>query len=250
MRSEQSPSLARRSGYFSRNFGSASRYSATALALAVAPGFAPDEMDHRGTVADVVVELSDGENLALLAEVFLGFHLAIGGGEVLLGARNESRETCVGLLELVRDARDEDAVARGRVVTALMSAPKQSFRLFLRPMRPGFRDIIRRMQPRTSRTQGVVLNTEDLNLSETAAHRLWPCRRRGNDCDHEEQIGSCIGRIADPGGAIRMEAAFSRAKPFPIKPLRMPIRPGSLIDPSFIAELSPPNPPGNSASQS
>ena len=36
-------------------------------------------------------------------------------------------------------------------------------------MRPGFRDIIRQMQSRTSRTQGVVLNTEDLNLSETGA---------------------------------------------------------------------------------
>src|SRR5262249_2640120 len=73
-------------------------------------------MDHRGAVADVVVELGDGENRAILAGAFLDLDLAIGAGEVAPESGAEARETCVGVLEVARDARDEDAVAGGRVV--------------------------------------------------------------------------------------------------------------------------------------
>jgi hypothetical protein len=41
------------------------------------------KMNHRRTAADLVVQLLDEEVLALLAEVFLNFYLAINGGEVV-----------------------------------------------------------------------------------------------------------------------------------------------------------------------
>ncbi len=92
------------------------------------------EMDHCGTAADVAVELRDGEDLALLAEVLLDFHLAIGSGEVLPERGAKAGKSCLGLLELARDARDEEAVAGGRVVDGAHVSTGAKFQGFSRTL--------------------------------------------------------------------------------------------------------------------